>query len=637
MTALSSVLRYGRDDPEDEGRELRAGPLVATFAGDELRHVRWHGLEIVRRMYVAVRDPAWNTLRGRVVHSERRQGADSFWLRWVAEHRCGDIRCDVDVEVEGAANGSLQLRAAVAARSAFPYRRLGLCVCHPLERHTGSPARTRLGHQVSEGHLPDLIGAQRIVDGRYFGVLPPFEDLEIDLEDGPTVRFRFSGAAFEIEDQRNWTDASFKSYCPPLGEAPVRTTTLGERFEHRVAVEVGGLPAGGPGPEPPLTVETGHRLAQVLPDLGTVLPPGVTLLPAESELLRGLPAFLRVEVAAGWGEADARAAAAAAAAIGCPLEVAIFVPDQARAHLEQVARLLRQVGAPIARFQVLSGAPGDDTTSRSDHLRAARDVVGAQWPGVPIAGGTDSFFATLNREPVDPDLVDAVCFPLAPQGHAFDDVTVMENARSQGETVRTAMARCSQRPVYAGPVTLLQRYGPFELCRRSADDPRQLALFGAAWTLASAAGLAAAGASSVTYFEATGPAGLVRGPGFVAPHEVMAGWRVWPAYHVLAWLSSLRGRPLHACASTRPDTVAGLYVEDEGRGCLLLANLTPTRQRVVLEPARRGQVSHLDETSVAAACVDPGIGLPTTPLDGEPAALELAPFACARITFEEGE
>lgn len=33
---------------------------------------------------------------------------------------------------------------------------------------------------------------------------------------GVTVGIDFSGETFEMEDQRNWTDASFKTYCRPL-------------------------------------------------------------------------------------------------------------------------------------------------------------------------------------------------------------------------------------------------------------------------------------------------------------------------------------------------------------------------------------------------------------------------------------
>jgi len=32
----------------------------------------------------------------------------------------------------------------------------------------------------------------------------------------PRWTISFEGDVFETEDQRNWTDASFKTYCPPL-------------------------------------------------------------------------------------------------------------------------------------------------------------------------------------------------------------------------------------------------------------------------------------------------------------------------------------------------------------------------------------------------------------------------------------
>ena len=35
--------------------------------------------------------------------------------------------------------------------------------------------------------------------------------------DGATVDIVFGGEIFEMEDQRNWSDASYKTYCVPLG------------------------------------------------------------------------------------------------------------------------------------------------------------------------------------------------------------------------------------------------------------------------------------------------------------------------------------------------------------------------------------------------------------------------------------
>ena len=50
----------------------------------------------------------------------------------------------------------------------------------------------------------------------------------------------FSGDVFETEDQRNWTDASFKTYCTPLGiPYPVKLKS-GEKIIQKVVLRVDG-------------------------------------------------------------------------------------------------------------------------------------------------------------------------------------------------------------------------------------------------------------------------------------------------------------------------------------------------------------------------------------------------------------
>ena len=59
------VIRYGRDAPLPERRELRAGPLTATLEDGALRYVRLGGHEVVRAIYAAVRDHNWGTVEPR--------------------------------------------------------------------------------------------------------------------------------------------------------------------------------------------------------------------------------------------------------------------------------------------------------------------------------------------------------------------------------------------------------------------------------------------------------------------------------------------------------------------------------------------------------------------------------------------
>ena len=52
-------------------------------------------------------------------------------------------------------------------------------------------------------------------DGTDLPLFEPVSDLDIAHVSGGVVRFDFSGDLWEMEDQRNWTDASYKSASTP--------------------------------------------------------------------------------------------------------------------------------------------------------------------------------------------------------------------------------------------------------------------------------------------------------------------------------------------------------------------------------------------------------------------------------------
>ena len=64
-----------------------------------------------------------------------------------------------------------------------------------------------------------------------------------DLHAGGTVEVRMDGDAFEMEDQRNWTDASYKTYCTPLAAPFPVTIEQGETVRQSVTIGVRGAPA----------------------------------------------------------------------------------------------------------------------------------------------------------------------------------------------------------------------------------------------------------------------------------------------------------------------------------------------------------------------------------------------------------
>jgi hypothetical protein len=106
-----------------------------------------------------------------------------------------------------------------------------------------------------------------------------------------------------------------------------------------------------------------------------------------------------------------------------------------------------------------------------------------------------------------------VSFSINPQVHAFDHSSLIESMDAQKDTINSARALFPGKLVAVSPVTLKPRFNPnasedvAHSENQPATDPRQASLFAAGWTLGSINALA--GADCITYYESTGPRGLL--------------------------------------------------------------------------------------------------------------------------------
>jgi hypothetical protein len=104
-------LWYGRDEPPVESIPLRAGPVTAELVGRDLRAIRYGGLEIAQRVYIAIRDRNWDTVPGTMSDLTIDQRDDRFTVRFTVTHR----RAEVDLIWQG------KSWASQTARSATPW------------------------------------------------------------------------------------------------------------------------------------------------------------------------------------------------------------------------------------------------------------------------------------------------------------------------------------------------------------------------------------------------------------------------------------------------------------------------------------------------------------------------------------
>ena len=79
--------------------------------------------------------------------------------------------------------------------------------------------------------MPDLISpAQPIKD--IAGLAFEIEGVKLDIA--------FFGEVFEMEDQRNWSDASFKTYCRPLVEPFAYMIPAGSTVRQEIRIKAEG-------------------------------------------------------------------------------------------------------------------------------------------------------------------------------------------------------------------------------------------------------------------------------------------------------------------------------------------------------------------------------------------------------------
>ena len=412
------------------------------------------------------------------------------------------------------------------------------------------------------------------------------------------------GDTFETEDQRNWTDASFKTYCTPLGLPYPVTVAEGTRIVQSVTLTLRARPSEAP--YPPLlgyrgpaadsaevVLAVGDGPASPLPHIG--LGAGVGPLgDRERERLRSLHlAHLRVDLALsepGWRETWTRAAGEADA-LGVALEAAVFVSDAAETELAALLAETERAGPKIARWLIFHR---NERSTPERWVRTARSYLSRRDPRAPIGAGANAYFAELNRERPPVNVLDLVCYSVNPQVHAFDDASLIETLEAQAETVRSAQQFAPNLPIAVTPITLRPRFNPNAAgpSPQPPPDSRQMSLLGAAWTLGSLKYLAESGAHSVTYYETTGRRGVM---------ETAGGW-VFPIYHVLADVGAFAGGAVRPVRSSDPLAAEGMALIKEQKKRILAANLSPhARPLRVSGLSARVRVKRLDETNVEAA------------------------------------
>ncbi len=584
----SQVKLQGSPDKFPASKRLRAGLLTMEFEHGSLRNICCGEQELIRMIYPAVRDENWLTVVPEISTINLVRRSRSFYIRYESLYRFKDINFKATFTFAGTADSHLAVEMNGLALSTFMKNRIGFCVLHPITSCTGKECAVyHPDGTATISHFPQVISPCqpfRNIRGMQWKIDENFEAL-----------LRFEGDIFETEDQRNWTDASFKTYSTPLDIPYPEQITAGTALQQQVDFELKGNRHKAQVTNSGVGFTLGRETAGKLPDVGIgATTRDIPLSRQEGEIIHRMAfSHLRAEVYLFRDDVESQLARLCSESFftGLPVELCLFFGRNPVAEFSTFLYHYRHTDLQI-KCLLLLDAKEQVTPSRL--LLSVLPLIRKEIKNVTVGAGTNCNFAQLNRSRPYPGTIDFISFAVHPQEHAFDNRSLMENTEAQGYAVKSALLFEGNRPVFVSPVTLQRRFNAnsanFETLVGDGSFPsqvdvRQMSLFGAAWTVRSIRNLLYSGATSLTYYETVGERGIFMGDQDSRwPSQFHAGkCMVFPVFHVFRMLLQHKDYRILNSISSHPLQVDGFVLGNEMHGVAFLSNMTNRDQKVTLD------------------------------------------------------
>lgn len=637
MEPSRAIRLYGTEEPPAQERLVTAGSLSVLFDGANLRDIRMHGEEVIRAISFVVRDKDWATLIPEISDLVVEENDDSFQIGYRARVASKGETFDYEVAIEGSATGVLTYSGLGQTATGLLTNRTGFVVLHPIEGVSGSPATiTHTNGEKVETRFPvEIDPVQPMMDLREIAHRTP---------GGQEVRCLMEGDAFEMEDQRNWTDASYKTYVRPLALPWPYRIRPGEVLEQKITLTVKGA-AEAPSPQEDAAVTlTLDEADGTVPPLGVGHQPedaGAALHHAETLRQLGLAHVIcHYDPRRGHDfETLARQVEAVIAMGAQPwLEAVVeHVDDEGAAReIEALGKVAAELGNPFVTVLV-SPAPDLKCTLPGSVWPPAPDAAKlyaatrSAFPGARIGGGMFSFFTELNRKRPPTEALDLITFTTAAIFHAGDDRSLMETLECLPHIVRTVPTIAKGLPYSVGPSAIGLRDNPYGEApvanpgniRQAVNfnDPRQRGIMGAAWNLGYFAAFAEGGAEAIALGGAVGPFGVLSVPTPFPQTWFEGKGEFYPVWHIVRGLAKMRGCPIRPLRPSVAGAVRGFAAVTRNGTEIWLCNPSPNALELRL-PDGFTFGATLDASTFVAASGQPDLLDHLTPVETQTLSLD---------------
>lgn len=579
----------------DTQRVEHAG-FTLDIARSAIRNITYQGAQIIDLLYTAIRPWDWSTLNPDE-HSEVVEKSGANCLVTVADTFAGSMQGKTVITLQP--NGKFSVAYTLTGLGKFEIQRWGVCFC----LHTGDWMGSTVGTSGNTYSLLKEISPQRVIDGVTQGLFPASNDMHFVAPDKRSLKVISTGKVLEAEDQRNWTDNTYKIYSGSLAEPRPFIIEKGAQWEQRVEFEV----------TPP---------AALIPDGSKIIAKEIAALPRIGVQFNGEPLLPSDD-----------------------LEKALFILDIDHIRINEESLTAQKIATVnksglTLEAALLSSNSGDGLLQEVEHLsnrvpagsrllihREAREIVQAQ--DLPkntslnsYIPGSDAYLVDLHRNKYN--FGDAVSYSMAPTVHSTDPETIFKTLYTQKESIEFAKNFVAPQ-VSISPITFSTRGNPetghLRDNRIIFAQPEMAAhikeLSAAAWTLGSVFALASAGAYSGTWHELFGEHGVIYNEGSAIKFS--------PTFHALSALGAHHAHEITIATSLDSSWVA---FEDRESRKMVVASQRPWIVEItpkVLSGYKSIQSLHIDECEKASQIMDWWSYAEINPLNGE-IPLSLTPF-----------
>lgn len=470
--------------------EINNGNVTALFTHGDFRKIKVDGSEIIQRIYFAVRDAAWLNVACTVNNFEERINTSEKIYSYNLSFDNNAIKFSTDIKCFFK-NDSIQIEARGKALCDFQKNRIGFCVHLPAFLQSVNCEIEHVDSTKTISTFP-----------RY--VLPhqPFRDVSSVLyaANNHQIKIHFEGDVFEMEDQRNWTDASFKIYSTPLGNPFPVSVKAGESFYQKITIQFSELN----------TQEKQSSEKNEKDLFKTITAPAIGLAAYANEdknrsfnanKKQSLPfAHYRVDFYLNdisW-QTSALQSIERAKELNLPLYATVFLGKEFLSQTNTFIQFLQSQKDIVVKF--ISLLSYENFVLENTVVKELLFIVRTAFPDAKIGVGTDANFAQLNRSRPDVQGFDFISYAIQPQEHATDILSIAENISGQRDTVYTAALFSNDKPVHISALSFFRRFNAnidFTAFNKKVINAHEGDGFESAWFIGSLHQLIASGVSVI--------------------------------------------------------------------------------------------------------------------------------------------